>query len=150
MAGKKSSPKKEWKKYAEAIDAGLRRGSWVEIWEAAGEIVERKLFKEGKYKSANDFFERHMKVDRTVAARNVRIAKYASIEDERTYGADLLDALLDYLEARHGKIKGRLPIKLDEIRIPVVRFGEEERAALSDVTVADLEAATSKIRGARA
>src|SRR5581483_4540945 len=81
VAGKKSSPKKEWKKYAEAIDAGLRRGSWVEIWEAAGEIVERKLFKEGKYKSANDFFERHMKVDRTVAARNVRIAKYASIED---------------------------------------------------------------------
>jgi hypothetical protein len=57
-----------------------------------------------------------------------------------------MDALLDYLEARHGKIKGRLPVALDKIRIPVVRFGEEERAALSDVTVADLEAATAKMK----
>ena len=146
MAGKKSNPKKEWKKLTGAIEAGLRRGSWVDIWESAGEIVERKLFKAGGYKSPNDFFERHMKVDRAVAARNVRLAKYASLDDDQTLGREVMDALLDYLEARHGKIKGRLPVALDKIRIPVVRFGEEERAMLSDVTVADLEAATAKMK----
>jgi hypothetical protein len=142
VAAKKGvSPKKEWRKLAGAIEAGLRRGSWVEIWEAAMEIVERKLFTAGGYKTAALFYEKHMKVDVEIAERNVRIAKYCSIDDEQTYGAAHLDAILDWIEARHGKIRGRLPVALDKLRVPVVRFGEEENVLLSETEIADIEAA---------
>lgn len=150
-AKKKAAPKpgktekKAWAKAAAAIEAGLKRGSWVDIWEAALEIVERKLFVAGGYGSVATFFSDHMKVGRKIAERNIRVVKYASLDDEHTYGVAELDAVLAYLEARHGKIRGRLPVALERVRIPVVRFGEEENVPISDATVADIEAATEAL-----
>lgn len=140
-----ASLKKLWVKYVAAIDAGLKRGSWVEIWEAALEIVERKLYVAGGHANAAAFFRDQMSVDPAIAERNIRIVKHASLDDEQTYGADVLDATLAYLEARHGKIRGRLPVALERIRVPVLRFGEEELVPISDATALDIVLARKKL-----
>jgi len=154
MAGRKTAAKKprvptaqkkQWARLARTIDQAFRRGALAEAWDAAADVIEEKLWPAGGYESAADFFERHMSTDRAVGARRVRLVKYASLEDEQTYGAAVTDALVDYIEAKHGRIKGRLPIALDKIRIPVVRFGEEELVTITDTTVADIEAATKEL-----
>jgi hypothetical protein len=154
MAGRKTGSKKprpstkekrQWARLEAIIDHAFRRGALGEAWDAAADVIEEKLWPAGGYASAADFFERHMSTDRIVGARRVRLVKYASLEDEQTFGAGVLDALVDYIETKHGRIKGRLPIALDKIRIPVVRFGEEELVTISDATIADLEAATKAL-----
>ena len=73
------------------------------------------------------------------AARNVRVARHFSPDDEVTYTVPRLDAYLSYVEAKlGGPIKGTLKIDLARERIPVRRDGKLRRLPLIEVTREEL------------
>jgi hypothetical protein len=112
-----------WKSVAKKLDALSSREAtdFDALWETVAKVVEHEppLYVAGGYKTAKDFFERHLHVDQRTATRNLRVARYASPDDEATYGATNIDAALGYLEAVHGKLGEKLPVAFARLTIPV-------------------------------
>mgnify|MGYP001613902009 CR=1 FL=1 len=73
----------------------------------------------------------------------MRVARYASPDEEERSAVSKLDAALGYLDAKTGgAVKGRLPVAFDKLRIPVRRQAAATTVSLEDATVAEVRAAT--------
>jgi hypothetical protein len=118
--------------------------AYDEYWEAVGAILaEPALFLAGGYRNARDYCKRALRVDLRVAQRNVRVAKFATPQEEQTYGPSILDAALGLLEARAGhSLRGKLPISFERLRVPVVRGKQRKSVPLLQATKAEIQAAT--------
>jgi len=111
-------------------------------YEAAGEIIDAKLFLLSLWGTVETWAPEVLKVNARTAQRYVRVARHCSPDDEQRYGTAKLDALLQYLDATTHGTKRSVKVALDKLRIPVTRGGKELRVSLDDVTVKELIAAS--------
>jgi len=119
-----------------------------ERWEAVAEILEHDppLYLAGGYASARAFVRAELGETLRTALRCVRVAKYASPAEEARYGVAKLDAVLGYLEARTGPLRGRLPVDFRKLRLPVRRDGRERRVGVAEASVGEIRAAARALR----
>jgi hypothetical protein len=133
-----------------AIDDATARGmsAFDERWEAADAILSHNppLYVVGGFKDAREFFREVMHEEERTAFRWVRVARYASPREEELFGPTLLDAAISYMEAKYGPVEDALPVAFERLKLPVVRAGVERKIPLSECTVADVIAATRRLR----
>ena len=116
-------------------------------WESVGEVIDAQLYIEGGYSTADAWMKAVVHEPKRTALRNVRVARYASPDEESRWGVTKLDAALSFIEAKLGApIAGKLPIKLDALRIPVERDGKKGTRGLDDVDAAEIAVATKRLR----
>lgn len=139
--------KKAWSAALSALHAADREGNiaFDRKYEAVGEIVEHDppLYLAGGVATVGDFVANYLPNEgvRNVL-RNVRVAKYASPDEEEKYGTSKIDAVLDYLEAKNGKpANGRIPVDFAKLRIPA----GDGSIAFADATVQQLRDAQKKL-----
>ena len=113
-------------------------------YETVGEIIEHDppLYLAGGYASDKAFFTEVLKQSERTARRLVRVAKYASPQEETRYGISKLDAALDWLEAKAGKPRGRVPVDFPKLRVPT----PDGTIPFEEATVEHLRAATRQAR----
>ncbi|AKF05131.1 hypothetical protein [Sandaracinus amylolyticus] len=143
-----AAQKREYEALAREIEDASRdemRG-WDRKWEAVGRILAKQLWVAAGVGSPDQWIAKVLKESRRTVYRNVKVARYASPDDEKRWGSALIDAVVAYLEAKHGEIDGRLPVRLEAVRIPVVRGGETKRLGLDELTQRDVNAATTALR----
>ena len=144
------------KKAYDALVAVIQDASRKEMldfdsrWEAAGAIVEHDppLYVVGGYRNQDEFYRVVMKEEPRTARRYVRVAKYASPNEEQKYGVQILDAALGFIEAKlgHPIEHPPLPVAFEKLRIPV----EKGTKALAEATLVEINAAAAKLTsGAR-
>jgi hypothetical protein len=135
-----------WEKLAHEIDSSAEKGAsaFDELWEAVAHVIDHEppLYVFGGYKTAADFFEHRLHVDTRTAQRNIRVARYATPQEEAEYGATNLDALIGYLEAKHGKLNSALPISIARMRIPITNGKKQELVRFPKLTAPQINAAT--------
>jgi hypothetical protein len=143
----RADPKR--KRQYDTLLATMRRsrreeaGGYDAYWEAVGAILDGDLYVYGGYDTPDAFLAAEVKVPRRTALRMVRVARYASPADEERYGTAILDAALSYIEAKTGgPVDGKLPVRFEDLRIPVVRDGATHRLSLHEITFDELTAAT--------
>lgn len=138
--------KRAWDKLASSIDAFAEKGAaaFDELWEAVAHAVDHEppLYLFGGYKTAAEFFEQRLHTDTRTAQRNIRVARYATPQEEAEFGTSNIDALIGYLEAKHGKLDGALPISIARVKIPVTSGKEHELVPFAQVTAPQINAAT--------
>ena len=116
---------------------------WDRKYEAAGEIIDKKLFLLSPYGSADAWCRALLGGEalRSVQ-RNARVAKYCSPHEETKYGTAKLDAVLTYLDVRTQGVKsGPLKIDLAELRIPVMVDGKTSKRSIQAATIKQILAA---------
>jgi hypothetical protein len=123
-------------------------GAFDERWETVAEILEHDppLYLAGGYASAREFLRAEVGETERTALRSVRVAKYASPAEEARYGVAKLDAVLAYLEARTGPLRGRLPVDFSKLRIAVPQGDRVRRLGVADASVAEIRAAGRALR----
>ncbi len=132
-----------WKKVLAVLEASNREGmqAWDRKYEAIGEIIQHDppLYLAGGVSTDGDFFAKYLPgEDSRTILRNVRVAQYASPDEEVRYGTSKIDAALDYLEAKHGKpTKGRLPVNFEKLRL----VAKDGSTGFADATVDQVRAA---------
>jgi hypothetical protein len=138
--------KRAWDKLAAGIDGFAEKGAaaFDELWEAVAHVVDHQppLYLFGGYKSAAEFFEKRLHTDTRTAQRNIRVARYATPQEEAEYGTSNIDALIGYLEAKHGKLNGVLPISIARVKIPVTSGKEHKSVLFSALSAPQINAAT--------
>lgn len=116
------------------------------LWETVGAIVEHEppLYVVGGYKNDTEFFAGELGEKRRNAYRYIRVAKYASPNEEEKYTVTKLDAALGFIEAKlgHPLAHPPLPIAFDRLKIPVEHEGKPRKLPLVDAHVEDVLAAT--------
>lgn len=142
--------KKRWDTLSKAIAAAVARdaSAFDERWEAAAKIVEHEppLYVLGGYASASQFYREALRENVRNATRFMRVARFASPAEETRYGVHKLDRALGWLEAKSGAPLGRaLPTPLAKLRIAVVRDGKTRALPLTELSVADIDAATKAL-----
>ncbi|HVY45487.1 MAG TPA: hypothetical protein VHB21_06385 [Minicystis sp.] len=129
-----------WKKVLAVLEASNLEGlrAWDRKYEAVGEILahDPPLYLAGGAATAGDFFAKYLRgEDERTILRNVRVAQYASPDEEARYGTSKIDAAIDYLEAKHGKpVNGRIPVDFAKLRVATTR-GSVDFASASVVEV---------------
>jgi hypothetical protein len=125
-------------------------GAFDERWETVAEILEHDppLYLAGGYASAREFLRAEVGETLRTALRSVRVAKYASPAEEARYGVAKLDAVLGYLEARTGPLRGRLPVDFARLRIAVRQDDRMRRLTVAAASVAEIRAAGRALRRA--
>src|SRR5262249_23370477 len=121
------------------------------VGEAVGESVEHvpPLSLAGGSPRARGFSQKQLGETERKARRNMRVAKFASPNEEAHYGTSKLDAALSFLETKAGELKGRLPVDFAKLRVPVERDkGSERSVSLEDASVQEILAATRKLQRA--
>ena len=140
--------KKRWDALTKQIHDAQKEGAsaFDALWEAVAAIVEHNppLYLAGGYENAEAFFRERLGETRRNAFRFIRVAKFASPNEEEKYGTTKLDAALAYLEAKLGAPLAHppLPIALERLRIPVKDGAHERRLSLEEARVEDIVAAT--------
>ncbi len=139
--------KKQWDQTLTAIKKAKGQGAeaFDELWEAVARVVEHDppLYVIGGFGSSAEFFAQVLQEKERTARRFIRVAKYATPQEEEKYGTTLLDAALSYVEATAGgPLAGPLPIAFERLRIPVTRDGKEARVPLSEATAEEIAKAT--------
>lgn len=115
-------------------------------WEAVGSVLDGELYVEAGYDTAAAWIAAVVRQPARTVRRMVRVARFASPEEEKRYGTAVLDAALSYLEAKLGApVQGRLPVKFEALRVPVERKGAARSLPLEKVTLAELRKATAKL-----
>lgn len=129
-------------KEIDAADRDAARG-WDRKYEAAGEVLDKKLFLLSPYGTAEKWCQAVLQGDTyRTALRNVRVARYCSPEDEHKYGTAKLDAVLTYLDTKtHGLKAGSLKVDLEKLRIPVVEKKTVRRLRIKEASVKQILAA---------
>lgn len=117
------------------------------LWEAAGEIVERRWYLVGGYETAEEFFREVLREEPRNAYRFILVARYASPREEEKYGTTKLHAALKLIEKKlgHPLEHPPLPVALDALRIDA----DGKKLGLAEATVAQIEAATRALDGAK-
>src|SRR5262249_51624749 len=124
----------------DALLAEIKAGDHDEMhgidrkYEAAGEIIDAKLFLQSPWGTVDTWAPAVLKVTARPAQRYVRVARYCAPDDEQRYGTAKLDALLQYLDATTHGAKHSVKVALDKVRVPVTRGGKELRVGLAEVT----------------
>lgn len=116
---------------------------WDRKYEAAGEILDKKLFLLSPYGTADKWCRAMLGGEplRSVQ-RNARVAKYCSPNEETKYGTAKLDAVLTYLDAQtHGLKAGPLKVELAALRIPVAIDGKKTKLPIHEATIKQILAA---------
>jgi hypothetical protein len=138
-----------------AIEKGRAIGAkaFDEVYEAAEKIVyaEPPLYR-FEYETTAEFTEKVLGEEERNARRWMRVAKYATPDEERDVGVSKLDAAIKHIEARIGHpIDGTLPVAFDRLKIAVKRNGDVKKLLLrsEEVTVRDIDAATAELLRAR-
>ncbi len=146
------SLKKAWAASLSALRRADREDAFAfdRKYEAVGEILDHNppLYLAGGVSTVGDFVRKYLP-NETVrnVLRSARVARYASPDEEKRYGASKIDAVVDYLEAKHGKpASGRIPVDFGKLRIP----RGAGTVPFADATVAQLRDATKKVRKAGA
>ena len=138
--------KRAWEKFASSIDSLAEKGAaaFDELWENVAHVVDHQppLYLFGGYKTVAEFFKERLHTDVRTAQRNIRVARYATPQEEADYGNSNIDALIGYLEAKHGKLNGTLPIAIARVRIPVASGKEHKMVPFPDLTAPQINAAT--------
>jgi hypothetical protein len=95
--------------------------AWDRKYEAVGAILahDPPLYLAGGMSTAAAFVAKYLPgEDVRSVLRNVRVAQYASPDEEAKYGTSKIDAAIAYLEAKHGTpIKGRIPVDFAKLHI---------------------------------
>jgi N-acetylglucosamine kinase-like BadF-type ATPase len=140
------------KKAYDALVASIEKSSrkeafdFDELWEAVGKVVDHDppLYVMGGFANADAFYRSVAHEEPRNARRYVRVAKYASPQEEDTYGVSKLDAALGFIEAKIGKSLEHppLPIAFERLRIPV---DGGKTKTLAAATVPEITRATSKL-----
>ncbi len=143
--------KKRWDALHDALKGALREGAsaFDRLWETAAEIVEHDppLYLAGGFATDKAFFADVLNETERSARRNMRVAKYASPDEEVRYGTSKLDAVLGFLDAKNGgPPRTRTPVDFEKLRIPVTRAGKTVAAKVEDATVEEIAAATRAAR----
>lgn len=114
------------------------------IGRRAGQVRHRRIreLDPSGYKTAAEFFEQRLKVDKRTAQRNLRVARYATPADELLYGPSNLDAALGYLEAKYGKLDGTLPVAFARLKIAVVDGKDRKLVPFAQLSAPAIAAAT--------
>lgn len=141
---------KKWKELLSTLREAKRKGagSFDVQWETVGAIIEHDppLYLAGGHSTIRDFLEKHVGEDERTARRFLRVAKYASPNEEVKYGVSKLDRAIAYVEAKAGgPAKERLPIAFEKLKVPVERDGKTSLILLEQATVEEVEAATRKL-----
>jgi hypothetical protein len=99
--------KRRWLELAGVLADAKRRGmsAFDELWEAVDEIANHDppLYLAAGCATFKAFLEEHIGEDERTARRNMRVARFASPNEEATYGVSKIDAALSYLEAKTGE-----------------------------------------------
>lgn len=130
---------------AELEDAeGDAMRGWDRKYEAAGEILDKKLFLLSPHGTADKWCRAMLGGEplRSVQ-RNARVARYCSPDEEKKYGPAKLDAVLTYLDAQtHGLKTGPLKVDLAALRVPVVVDGKKAKLPIEKASVKQILAAS--------
>lgn len=135
---------KMWKKALASLQNADREGmrAFDQKYEIVGEIIDHDppLYLAAGMSTARDFIAKYLggENERSVR-RNVRVARYASPDEEAKFGAHNIDAAIDYLEAKHGRpAKGRIPVHFEKLRIA----GKDGSVLFPHATVQQIRDAT--------
>jgi hypothetical protein len=126
-------------------------GAFDTLWETIGLIIthEPPLYLAGGYATTKAFLADFVEENERTAQRMIRVAKYASPNEEEKFGVSKLDAAIAFIEAKAGApAKGRVPVDFAALRIPVVREGEALRVPLTEAAVEEVRRATSALNRA--
>ena len=132
-----------WKKLLAVLESSNIEGmrAWDRKYEAVGEILahDPPLYLAGGVSTTRDFVATYLPgEDSRTVLRNVRVAQYASPDEEAKYGTSKIDGVIDYLEAKHGKpTKGRIPVDFEKLRLDT----KDGSLAFADATVEQVRAA---------
>jgi cell division protein ZapA (FtsZ GTPase activity inhibitor) len=144
------SLKKRWDQLSKLITNANREeaADFDRKWEAVADVLfaDPPLYLAGGYSTDKDFFERFLRVDRFTGLRRARVARFASPKDIEAFGDTKIDAVLDYLEAKSGPLKDKLPVDLAALVVPVVIDGKTSRLTLNEATREQIRAATRALR----
>lgn len=118
-------------------------------WEAVQAIIEHTppLYLAGGFTTARAFLAEVVGEKERTAFRMMRVARFASPDDETRYGTSKLDAALTYLAAKGLDLDGpKVPVDFARLRVPVKRDGQAHQLGLADATVVEITAATRALR----
>lgn len=137
-------------RYAELLQAMTMHGvhesrSWDAYWEAVDEVLAGKLYLLSPNREehmATTWCLAHTKQTLDVCRRNALVARFCSPDDELQYGTAKLFAVLRYIDKKVAPLpeKGGLKLKLDALRIPVVRDGKKLSLAIDAATMDEINA----------
>jgi hypothetical protein len=138
--------KRRWQEAVAQLERARREGAGAfdQLWETVDQIVSHDppLYLAGGIATAKGFIERFTGETVRTAQRLMRVARYASPDEENRYGVSKLDAAISYVEAKLGApAKGRVPIDFAALRIEVERGGAQHRLTLDQATVQEVQAA---------
>ncbi len=131
-----------WKKSLAELESSNAEGmrAWDRKYEAVGAILDHDppLYLAGGVSTKEGFVAKYLPGEDTRSVdRNVRVARYASPDEEVRYGTSAIDAAIDYLEAKHGKpAKGRIPVDFEKLRLET----EDGSIPFKDASVDDVRA----------
>ncbi len=138
--------KRAWDKLAGSIDSFAEKGAaaFDDLWEAVAHVVDHEppLYLFGGYKTAAEFFKKRLHTDKRTAQRNIRVARYATPQEEADYGTSNIDALIGYLEAKYGKLNGTLPVAIARVKIAIADGKAHRVVPFPDLTAPQINAAT--------
>jgi hypothetical protein len=139
--------KQRWEAAAATLERAKSSGAsaFDVLWETVGEVLEHEppLYLAAGLSTAKDFLAKYTHESERNAKRFVRVARYASPNEEERYGISKLDAVIDYVEAKLGTpAKGRVPVDFATLRIPVKREDETQRLSVEEASVEEIRAAT--------
>ncbi len=140
-----------WNALVSTVRAARKKGTslWDQQYEAVADIAEHDpplyLF---EHPSFETFCDKELGEEARNVRRWMRVAKFFSPQDESTYKVTRLDALVRWAEKRSKKkITGRFPLKLEDIRISVVRDGERRRVPALEASPKEIDDDEPKKRG---
>ena len=137
--------KKKWLELSHVVEQAKRKEAfdWDALWEAVGHVVEHEppLYTVGSFKNAKDYYQRALGESVRSASRNIRVAKFASPNEEAAHGVAKLDAALAFIEAKVGAPLAHppLPIAFEKLRFATPGG---KHIAFSEARVTDIVAAT--------
>ncbi len=118
-------------------------------WEAVGAVIDHDppLYLAGGSATIGEFLAGHVGESERTARRNIRVARFASAQEETRYTVTKLDATLAWLEARGLALEhGKAPIDFAALRFDVERDGKARRLSLAEVTTDEILALTTALR----
>lgn len=143
--------KRSWDALTATMHASKRKesGGFDAYWEAVGAIIDHDppVYLAGGCATVTAFLAQHVGESERTARRMVRVARYASPDDETRFGVSRLDAALTLLEAQGmDLVRGHVPVDFARLRVAVKRDGKAARVPLLEATVDEVRAAARALQ----
>jgi hypothetical protein len=139
-----------WESLSKAMHDAKREesGGFDAYWEAVQAIIDHTppLYLAGGFATARAFLAKVVGEKERTAFRMMRVARFASPDDETRYGTSKLDLALTYLAAKGLDLDGpKIPVDFARLKIPATRDGKAQQLGLAEATVAEIAAATRSL-----